>query len=233
MSGQGPKDRAHTGRQAGKPPAAAEDVDLETKVEPSQDRARNTFETILTVTGDLLGEVGFERLSTNMICKRAGITPPALYRYFPNKYSILHELGRRLMEAQDEAVFEWIKEENIVSESFEEAVAANYRIQKRVNEITKAFPGGAWILRVMRVIPILKEVRLESRDEVAGEVFKAMRKGYPNVPKRRLSTATKLTTELMYAATEMAIEEPELAEEITEEVCILVASYYARLRADS
>lgn len=231
MSGQGSKGKARAASQAEKA-AAADDVDLETKVEPSQDRARNTFETILTVTGELLGEVGFERLSTNMVCKRAGITPPALYRYFPNKYSILRELGRRLMEAQDEAVFEWIKEEGVISGSFEEAVAANLRIQKRVNEITKAFPGGAWVLRVMRVIPILKEVRLESRDTVAEEVFKSMRKSYPNVPKRRLATATKLTTELMYAATEMAIEEPELEDEITEEVCYLVSSYYARLRAE-
>ena len=30
-------------------------------------------------------EVGIERLSTNLVCERAGLTPPALYRYYPNK----------------------------------------------------------------------------------------------------------------------------------------------------
>ena len=50
----------------------------------------------------MLEEVGFERLSTNMICKRAGLTPPALYRYFPNKYAVLKELGERRFQREAE-----------------------------------------------------------------------------------------------------------------------------------
>ncbi len=45
--------------------------------------------------------------------------------------------------------------------------------------------------------------------------------------------ATKLTIELMFSATEMALEVPEREEEITREVCFLVASYHARLRNGS
>lgn len=219
--------------QSDNPPHASDGVELETKVSPSQDRARNTFETILSVTGDLLSEVGFERLSTNMVCRRAGLTPPALYRYFPNKYAILHELGRRLMEAQDQAVFEWLREGGIDTQSFEASAASILRIQKRVNEITKAFPGGAWVVRVMRVIPVLKEVRLESRDLITEEILGALRKNLPNIPEDRLAMATKLTIELMFSATEMALEAPEREEEITREVSFLVASYHARLRNGS
>ena len=214
-------------------PQASDGVELETKVSPSQDRARNTFETILSVTGDLLSEVGFERLSTNMVCKRAGLTPPALYRYFPNKYAILHDLGRRLMEAQDQAVFEWLREGGIDTQSFESSAESILRIQKRVNEITKTFPGGAWVVRVMRVIPVLKEVRLDSRDLVSEEILEALRKNLPDIPEDRLAMATKLTIELMFSATEMALEAPEREEEITREVCFLVASYHARLRNGS
>ena len=67
--------------------------DLDTKTLPRQGRAQETFERILAITADLLSEVGIERLSTNLICERAGLTPPALYRYFPNKYAVLHALG--------------------------------------------------------------------------------------------------------------------------------------------
>jgi len=222
-------DLSETAQPAGSAQAPGS-VELETKVSPSQDRARNTFETILSVTGELLSEVGFERLSTNMICRRAGLTPPALYRYFPNKYAILHELGRRLMEAQDQAVFQWLREGGINSESFEASADSILRIQKRVNEVTKTFPGGAWVVRVMRVIPVLKEVRLESRDLVAEEVLNSLRQNLPDVADDRLAMATKLTMELMFSATEMAIEEPEQEEEITREVSFLVASYHARLR---
>lgn len=230
MPGSGQKTGLTTPTSADSPPQPPDGVALETKVSPSQDRARNTFESILSVTGELLSEVGFERLSTNMVCKRAGLTPPALYRYFPNKYSILHELGRRLMEAQDQAVFEWLREGGIDAQSFEASAESILRIQRRVNEITKTFPGGAWVVRVMRVIPVLKEVRLESRDLVSKEILEALRKNLPDIPEDRLAMATKLTIELMFSATEMAIELPEREDEITQEVSFLVASYHARLR---
>jgi AcrR family transcriptional regulator len=69
-------------------------VKLGTKLTPSRPTGVSTFEYLLRTAGQLLGEVGFEGLSTNLICKRAGMTPPALYRYFPNKYAVLQELGR-------------------------------------------------------------------------------------------------------------------------------------------
>ena len=67
--------------------------DLRPKALPRQGRAQETYERLLGVAADLLGEVGIERLSTNLICDRAGLTPPAFYRYFPNKYALLHAMG--------------------------------------------------------------------------------------------------------------------------------------------
>src|SRR3984893_1548274 len=90
---------------------------LGTKITPSRPTGVSTFEFLLSTAGQLLGEVGFEGLSTNLICKRAGMTPPALYRYFPNKYAVLQELGRRLMRAQDYAVFAWMAEGGLNSSS--------------------------------------------------------------------------------------------------------------------
>ena len=67
-----------------------------------------TRERLLDVAGELLGEVGIERISTNMICARAGVTPPALYRYFKDKYAVLEALGRRLMDRQNAVLFAWL-----------------------------------------------------------------------------------------------------------------------------
>src|SRR4030095_16618054 len=75
---------------------------------PKQERALQTRERLLDVAGELLGEVGIERISTNMICARAGVTPPALYRYFKDKYGVLEALGRRLMDRQNEVLFAWL-----------------------------------------------------------------------------------------------------------------------------
>ena len=130
--------RGKTGRGRGQ--AMVDDVELNTKTEPSQDRAKNTFEEILSITGDLLVEVGFERLSTNLICKRAGITPPALYRYFPNKYAILKELGDRLMKVQDDVVIKWVDSGGLDTGSLEEEIASNRRMMAGVLDVTKDFP---------------------------------------------------------------------------------------------
>ena len=60
--------------------------------QPKQERAQVTYDLLLDVAGQLLAEVGFERISTNMICARAGLTPPALYRYFKDKYAVIEAL---------------------------------------------------------------------------------------------------------------------------------------------
>src|SRR5258708_20022164 len=122
---------------------------LGTKLTPSRATGVSTFEYLLSTAGQLLGEVGFEGLSTNLICKRAGMTPPALYRYFPNKYAVLQELGRRLMRARDYAVIACMADGGLNSSSLAAAVESNRRLQTEVNTITRRQPGGLWIMRAM------------------------------------------------------------------------------------
>jgi AcrR family transcriptional regulator len=209
---------------------ASGSVKLGTKITPSRPAGVSTFEYLLSTAGQLLGEVGFEGLSTNLICKRAGMTPPALYRYFPNKYAVLQELGRRLMRAQDYAVFAWMAEGGLNSSSLAATVESNRRLQTEVNTITRRQPGGIWIMRAMRAVPLLHAVRIESRDLVARRLAKALQPQYPNLSHKRLLAATRLSTEVMYTATEMALEAPAQEAQITAEVCWMVSLYYAQLR---
>ncbi|ACG78516.1 transcriptional regulator, TetR family [Phenylobacterium zucineum HLK1] len=205
-------------------------VELDARAIPSQSRARNTYEAVLTTAGELLGEVGFERLSTNLVCERAGMTPPALYRYFPNKYAILSALARRLMEAQDEAVFAWVQAGGLQAASLQENVEKNARMQQEVNEITRRSPGGVWIMRALRAVPLLRDIRIESRDKVAAHISAQLTAIYPHVPEAELFRAARLTTEMMYAATEMVLEDPAEDEaRINEDVCWMVVLHYQRL----
>ena len=203
---------------------------LDTKSRPSRRRGKDTFEAILTTAGELLAEVGFERLTTNLVCQRAGLTPPALYRYFPNKYALLKELAHRLMDAQDKAVLAWIEAGGTQSSTLEESVAKNRDLQKQINAITRAFPGGDWILRALRALPVLQEVQTASRDSVAATLFEILKADNPGIDENRLRTATRLTTQMAYAATEMVLEEPDQDEDqINEEICWMVALYYDHL----
>jgi len=152
---------------------------LDTKSRPSRQRGIDTFEVILTTAGELLAEVGFERLTTNLVCQRAGLTPPALYRYFPNKYALLKELAHRLMDAQDQVVLAWLANGGTLFTSLEDSVAKNRDLQKQVNAVTRAFPGGDWILRALRALPVLQEVRTTSRDTIALALFDLLRQANP------------------------------------------------------
>mgnify|MGYP001037479175 FL=1 len=200
-------------------------VALNTKVQPRQRRAQATYDMILEVTGNLLEEVGVERLSTNLVCERAGLTPPALYRYFPNKYALLKELGAKLMKIQDDAVFAHQKTMDGVGDVAEET-ARNYRILKEVNAITRAFPGGGWVMRALRAVPTLSEVRIASREDVADRVYKRARKTFPKADRKDLRIGATLMVEVMYTATELIMDQPEMdADRVTAEISHMAARY--------
>ncbi len=206
-------------------------IDLDLKTKPIQRRSQQTYDAILTAAGELLAEFGIEQLSTNLVCKRAGLSPPALYRYFPNKYALLKALGLRLMERQDEAVFRWIDEGGLEAETLEESFRKTLTIQQRVNEITRAEPGALSIMRAMRAVPMMRQIRIESRDRVADRLFAALKDRYPETSEAELRVATRLSTEIAYAGTEMVLEEPDAdADNVTIELCWMLARYYARFR---
>ena len=220
------------GKTAIRRPAEAgegKDIQLEAKLQPTQARAQDTYEVILATAGEMLSDMGFEQLTTNAICQRAGLTPPALYRYFPNKYAILKELGERLMAAQDDEVLVWLETGGLDGDTVEERAAKSMAINKRMVEITRNFPGGAAIGRALRAVPMLQRLRFESRDMVAERFLAAVRPRYPNTPEARLRVAMRMVVELNYAATEMVVEEPDRdTDTLLQEVCLLFGLYFDR-----
>ena len=55
-----------------------------------QQRGMLRTEEILAAAGALFTEVGYDRVTTNMIAARAGVSPGSLYQFFPNKEAIAH-----------------------------------------------------------------------------------------------------------------------------------------------
>lgn len=185
---------------------------------------------ILAAAGELLAEVGFEKLTTNLVCERAGMTPPALYRYFPNKYALLTELAERLMAAQDGAVDRFMRLEAYKSRTLEDVVAWNIALRKELIRVTRAQPGGLWILRAIRSVPLLQELRNSARDKVLTVQVVHVAPHYPDVPVDRLKAALRLAEQMAFNAIEMLIEDPMLDEDlIVEEVSWMSALYFLNL----
>jgi AcrR family transcriptional regulator len=178
-------------------------------IAPQQQRAVQTRDHLLDVAGELLGEVGIENISTNMICARAGMTPPALYRYFKDKHAVLETLGQRLMDRQNEALLGWL--ERYTPDGIEALTTHLVDLMRETARITRAEPGGVWIERALRASPKLAYVRVASHQFVTDRITDAFAPLLPGVPRKALWRRVRLTVEFGYATDEMLDEEDRIS----------------------
>jgi len=173
--------------------------------QPRQERSRRTFDALLDAAGYLLAEVGIERISTNLICERAKVTPPALYRYFDDKYAIIYALAERLMLRQNDALETWIanygdKGLDVISDKLLELL-------ETMSAITGSQPGAIWIMRALRSVPSLTPVRLYSHNYVTDLLTDIYHQYLPHVDREMIRRRTRLSVEMAYSMDEMLKEE--------------------------
>ena len=179
---------------------------------PKQGRAVQTYERLLDVSGDLLAEVGIERISTNLICARAGMTPPALYRYFKDKYAVLDALGRRLLSRRGDILTLWLAEvrpkgAQAMADGLGDVLSATW--QATLNE-----PGGIWILRALRAVPQLAHVRAEAYADMTEMMATAFAASLNQPPRDDLWLRVRVALEFAFSADELLFEESRLPPEV-------------------
>lgn len=179
------------------------------RVEPQQARAQQTRERLLAVAAELLGEVGIESITTNLICARAGMTPPALYRYFKDKYAILEALGHRLMERQNAVLLAWLAS-NPPDRDQDEGEHVE-RLMQATADVTAAEPGALWTLRALHAVPQLTHIRVESHRFVTDRLTDAYALVYPELPRKLLWLRLRIAVEIGFAIDEMLNEEDRIA----------------------
>lgn len=182
---------------------------LAVKRPPQQDRAHQTRDRLLDVAGELLAEVGIERISTNMIAARAGLTPPALYRYFGDKYAVLEALGRRLMDRQNAVLEAWLLRHASVGIAAMADHIGDLLTQNAA--VTRAEPGAVWILRALHASPQLVHVRLESHRHVTDRLADACALYLAGIDREKLWSRLRLAVELGFATDEMLYEEDRIS----------------------
>lgn len=173
--------------------------------QPRQPRAVQTYERLLDVAGALLADVGVERISTNLISARAGMTPPALYRYFRDKYAVLEALGRRLMDRQNAVLFAWL--DRYAPLGLQALGEATEELMRATADVTAAEPGAVWTLRALRAVPQLAHVRISSHRLVASRMAAAYAPLLPDLPPEVLWRRVRISIEFGFAADEMLNEE--------------------------
>jgi len=186
---------------------------------PQQRRSTETVAKILETAALLLDEVGFDKVTTNLVCERAGLTPPALYRHFPNKYAVMEELGRRLMAHQNAGLSEFLatEDEALLSQS---SLSTMLLLQY---SLTSRYPGGRWIMRSLHSSPGLIDVRLKSHNAVASDLLERHVSIAPIKRTVRLQRAYRMAVEIGYASMELLLDEPELdPEALTADAALMI-----------
>ncbi len=187
-------------------------VELLEKNRPRQERAKRTYEAILAAAAELLVEVGVERISTNLIAERAGITVPALYRYFPNKYAVINALGAVLMDRQNQVFHDWV--ENYYVEGEPQRLLGNiYEILWLTYEATLDQIGGLEIAQALRAVGPLQELRLTSHRLLAKELSFFVAEWQQRPIDEDVMLQARVAVEVGYSMVEMALEDTVLPAE--------------------
>jgi AcrR family transcriptional regulator len=197
---------------------------LETN-QPRQERAKRTYEGILVAAAELLVEVGVERISTNLIAERAGITVPALYRYFPNKYSVLHALGAKLMDQQNEVFQTWFFS-GVVSKP-EDFLDRVYDLLRLTCDVTLQQPGGLEIVQALRAVGPLQELRLTSHRLVGGQLAEILGELMGRPGDEAILLPARLSVDMGYSVVEMALEDDSLdTEAVLRQGALMIQLYW-------
>jgi AcrR family transcriptional regulator len=170
-----------------------------------QRRSAETYGRLLDMAGKLLAEVGIERISTNLICARAGMTPPALYRYFKDKYAVLEALGQRLMDRQNAVLFAWL--ERCAPHGLQALSDGVEQLMRDTADVTASEPGAIWTLRALRASPRLAHVRVASHRLVTDRMTDVYAPLLPHMNREVLWRRLRLSVEFGFAADEMLNEE--------------------------
>jgi len=88
-----------------------------------QARARDTVLGILQASAELVVRHGVERLTTNHIAERAGVSVGSLYQYFPSKEAIIQALIEHEISRAVDAIVACIEGTDPARTPFDEAVA--------------------------------------------------------------------------------------------------------------
>lgn len=68
--------------------------------QPAQERSRQTVEALIEATELVLVEEGWDKITTNHVAERAGVSIGTLYQYFANKEALVGLLLEQYLEEQ-------------------------------------------------------------------------------------------------------------------------------------
>ena len=169
--------------------------------QPTQARARERVERLLSVATEMIAETGSDAMRMTELAERAGVPIGSLYQYFPDKAAILRLLAIRVMERVREMLRRTIEGLNDPKEALARidlALVGYYQLF-----LTEPVTRDIW--SAAQSDKALQELDIEDSRVNAGLFFDAMKPIVPKHNHARLKAASFLLMQLSGAAVRLAI----------------------------
>jgi len=153
-------------------------LNIEQRRRPVQERSKERVETILACATKLIGEVGVQGAKTSEIARRAKISLPSLYRYFPNKSSIIKALAQQHIAKLD-VLMKGFVEHFDLDEGFDQLIDVYAEFYR--NE-----PGYKEIWSGVESMPELQELDLGELYDNARDLSVVAHQNFPQVAEYKL-----------------------------------------------
>ena len=160
---------------------------------PVQARSAARLTALLDATASVLAEVGMERLTTALVAERAGASIGTVYRYFPDRVTLLQALAARNLERLEERIDATIPAVSGTAADALDAVADVFVTMFREEP-------GFQSLRLGDVLDLRDAVRPESaKARLARSIADAMAVAYDDVDAERLAGELDVALEVLDA----------------------------------
>jgi len=204
--------------------------ELSGRLQPVQDRSKESVERILAMTATLLDEVGIEGFNTNLLAERTGVRIRTVYRYFPNKYAVIVALTRRLAVQWDEMMGSYYRTLSDPESDWRELISkGNRRWLQRARNV----PGALSVLQAMNATPELQQLHFEIFEQMSKKLADALAARGVRESPAKLRTIARTITAATNSRTEVYLQlKGREADEFWHEVSVSEVRYLEKYLSD-
>lgn len=178
---------------------------LATRRQPLQQRAKDSVDAILRTAAVLLDEVGVEGFNTNLLAQRAGVRVRTVYRYFPNKYSVIVAVTDAMSRRWDSWMTGYY---TVLATPDGDWRRALRTMLKKWLRHTRSEPGSVAVLQAINATPELRELHDRIFDGICGKLVTALCARGVRASRSRLLAMARVMASSMNSGAELYFRLP-------------------------